>query len=122
MLSLLKNVATLFKECVDRLDGTAIEGLYANLLDNNLSSTIVHHVHHLLRAAFHWAKSKKVALITRDPFEWDEIETPRRSKSEAQSLMIGQAQAALESVLHTKHPICSPGQRVCFQTNERCSE
>ena len=100
---LMKNMAPLFKERVDRLDGSAIEGLYTNLLKSGLSSTTVHHVHHLLSAAFRWAKTKKIALITRNPFEWDDIGPPRRAKSTAQSLTVEQAQKAIEALVRTKH-------------------
>lgn len=100
---LLKNMLPLFKERVDRLDGAAIEGLYTSLLKSGLSRTTVHHVHHLMSAAFRWAKAKKVGLITRNPFEWDDIEAPRRAKSSAQSLTVEQAQSALEALVRTKH-------------------
>lgn len=100
---LLNNMAPLFKDRVDRLDGAAIERLYTKLLDDGLSGTTVHHVHHLMHSAFRWAKSKKIRLITRNPFEWDDIEAPRRAKSKAQSLTVAQAQATLQALVVTKH-------------------
>lgn len=100
---LLNNIAPLFKERVDRLDASAIEGLYTDLREQGLSNTTVHHVHHLMAAAFRWAKAKKVGLITRNPFEWDDIEVPRRAKSNAQSLTVEQAHDAIDALVCTKH-------------------
>lgn len=100
---LLKNMLPLFKERVDRLNGSAIEALYTSLFECGLSSTTVHHVHHLMSAAFRWAKTKKVGLITRNPFEWDDIQTPRRARSGAQSLTVEQAHNAIEALVRTKH-------------------
>jgi|SRR5579884_341219 len=100
---LLKNMAPLFKERVDRLDGATIERFYDTLLESGLSHTTVHHVHNLMFAAFRWAKTHKVELITRNPFEADDVEKPRRARSNAQSFTIQQAQAALESLRRTKH-------------------
>jgi hypothetical protein len=60
-----------------------------------------------MSAAFRWAKTKKVGLITRNPLESDDMEKPRRDKSKAQSFTIEQAQRALEFLIATKH-----GERV----------
>ena len=100
---LLQNMTPLFKERVDRLDSARIERFYETLLEGGLSHTTVHHVHNLMFAAFRWAKSKKIALITRNPFELDEIEKPRRARSNAQSFTVQQAQDALTSLARTKH-------------------
>jgi integrase len=100
---LLANMAPLHKERVDRLDDVAIERFYQGLREGGLGQTTVHHVHNLMRAAFRWAKTLKVGLITRNPFEIYDIETPQRSKSNAQSFTIEQAQRALEYLVATKH-------------------
>lgn len=100
---LFANMAPLYKERVDRLDGATIERFYMDLLEIPLSHTTVHHVHNLMFAAFRWAKTKKVGLITRNPFETDDIEKPRRAKSNAQSFTIDQAQRAMEFLKRTKH-------------------
>ncbi|MGZ3518619.1 MAG: tyrosine-type recombinase/integrase, partial [Vulcanimicrobiaceae bacterium] len=91
-----------FNERVDRLDGPTIELFYSKLLEGGLSYTTVHHVHNLMFAVFRRAKKKRVGLVTRNPFEWDEIEKPHRAKSGAQSFTIEQAQRALEYLSRTK--------------------
>lgn len=96
-------MAPLFNQRVDRLDAKAIEGLYSMLIRKELSRTTVYHVHHLMRAAFRWAKTRKIGLITRNPFESDNVDPPHRAKSTARSLTIDQAQATLETLMHTKH-------------------
>ncbi len=100
---LLANMAPLYRERVDRLDGVKIERFYQDLLEAGKSHTTVHHVHNLMSAAFRWAKTKKVGLITRNPLESDDVEKPRRDKSNAQSFTIEQAQRALEFLIATKH-------------------
>lgn len=100
---LLENMRPLFHERVDQLCGPTIETLYERLLQRGLSHTTVHHVHNLMSAAFRWAKTRKVALVTRNPFDWDDIEKPRRAKSNARSFTIEQAQRALGYLTKTKH-------------------
>ena len=103
---LAANARPLHAMRVDLLTGARIEALYHELLENGLSSTSVHHVHNLLRAAFRWARSRKVALITRDPVEVDQVEGPARARSNARSLTVAQAQAALSALKATKY--CNP--------------
>jgi integrase len=100
---LLKNAHALHNQRVDQLDGATIERAYSALLDHGLSSTTVHHVHNLLFAAFRWAKSKGVALVTRNPFDLDEINRPRRQPSAAQAFTVAQIQAVLQAIEKTKH-------------------
>ncbi len=100
---MIRRAVCFSNERVDRLDGVTIERFYQGLLEGGLSHTTVHHIHNLMFAAFRWAKTKKVGLITRNPFETEDIEKPQRSKSDAQSLTIEQAQLALEYVASTKH-------------------
>jgi integrase len=100
---LAKNMLPLFKERVDRLDGSTIEALYTSLFESGLSSTTVHHIHNLMSAAFRWAKTKKVGLITRNPLECDDVQTPRRAKSSARSLTVEQAHNTIEALVRTKH-------------------
>jgi integrase len=87
---------------VDVLPGARIEAMYQELLEKGLSGTTVHHVHNLLRAAFRWAHSRKIGLITRDPIEVDEVDTPARARSDARSLTVVQAQTALKAMKVTK--------------------
>jgi len=54
-------------------------------------------------AAFRWARSSKRGLITRNPFDNDSVDKPRRAKSNAQSFTVAQAQRALEYLVATKH-------------------
>lgn len=56
---LLKNIAPLFDDRVDRLDGARIERFYSGLLEDGLSHTTTHHVHNLMFAAFRSAKRKE---------------------------------------------------------------
>lgn len=102
-LGLLANIKPIAGERVDRLSGSAIESFYMLLLEKGLSPTTVHHVHNLLYASFRWAKSKRIALITRNPFETEDIRKPRRSKSTVESLTVEQARAALVELACTKH-------------------
>ena len=100
---LLQNLRPLFKQRVDQLDGATIEELYNALLEQGLSPTTVHHVHNLMFAAFRWARTKRIGLITRNPFEWDNVERPRRARSSARAFTIAQMQAALQALTKTKH-------------------
>lgn len=100
---LLKNMGPLFKKRVDQLDGATLEKLYSELLESGLSHTTVHHVYNLMFAAFRWGKSKRIGLITRNPFESDDVERPRRGQSNAQSFTIEQAQRVLSALSRTKH-------------------
>lgn len=93
----------LYEYRVDALDGATIERFYDGLRQGGLSDTTVHHIHNLLFASFKWAKKIKVALITRNPFEIYDIETPRRSPSSVCSLTREQARRAVEHLRHTKH-------------------
>jgi|SRR5579884_845630 len=88
---------------VDALDGATIEHFYDDLRRGGLSDTTVHHVHNLLFASFRWAKKPKVALITRNPFEIYDIESPHRSPSTICALTHEQARRAMQYLEHTKH-------------------
>jgi integrase len=100
---LLANMVPIGKMRVDRLEGPTIENFYMELLASGLSHTTVHHIHNLMFAAFRWAKKRRVGLITRNPFEYDDIDRPHRAKSNAQSFTVEQAQRALEYLVTTKH-------------------
>ena len=100
---LFANMQPLYKERVDRLDATKIERFYQQLLESGLSPTTVHHVHNVMSAAFRWAKTKKFGLITRNTLETDDVEKPRRDKSNAQAFTMEQARRALEFLTATKH-------------------
>ena len=100
---LLANIGSIANERVDRLSGAAIESLYMSLLERGLSHTTVHHVHNLLYAAFRWARTKRVGLITRNPFDTEDVAKPQRAKSTVESLTVEQARSALESLIRTKH-------------------
>lgn len=100
---LLRNMMPVLNERVDTLNGATIEQLYTALLERGLSPTTVHHIHNLLFAAFRWGKSKRVALITRNPFDWDDVERPRRAPSSARAFTIAQVQGVLQSLARSKH-------------------
>lgn len=100
---LLKNMESIYGDRVDRLPLAMLEAFYLRLLESGLSQTTVHHVHGLLFAAFRWAKGKRIGLITRNPFEEDHFEAPRRAKSNARAFTVEQARRALEFLAHTKH-------------------
>jgi len=100
---LLANMKPLHEERVDRLSGPILDRLFSELLEKGLSHTTVHHVYNLMFAAFAWAKSKRVGLITRNPFETDDVERIRRATSPARALTTEQAQQALEYIAATKH-------------------
>jgi integrase len=100
---LLKNMRPLHEKVVDRLEGRTIEDFYIALLSGGLSHTTVHHVHNLMFAAFAWGSTRRIGLVTRNPFTYDSIKAPRRSKSGAMSLTKEQASRALESIIQSKH-------------------
>jgi integrase len=100
---LLANMEPIHKFAVDQLGGPTIENYYLSVVNAGLSHTTVHHIHNLMFAAFRWGKSRRIGLITRNPFEYDEIEKPRRAKTSAQSFTVEQAQRALEYLARTKH-------------------
>lgn len=96
-------LAPLHDRRVDSLDDVTIEKFYAQLRARGLSDTTVHHCHNLLFASLKWARRKNVGLITRNPFEHYDIERPRRSESNAQSLNRAQAKTFLKEVVRSKH-------------------
>jgi integrase len=100
---LLANIAELHDRKVDRLTGPDIESFYLRLLAQGLSHTTVHHVHNLMFAAFRWGNSRRVGLVTRNPYIHDAVGKPRRAKSGALSLTIDQAEIALLEIMKSKH-------------------
>lgn len=100
---LLNNLEPLWGYQVDKLGGAVIEDFYLDLLKGGLSHTTVHHVHNLLFAAFRWAKRSRNGLITRNPYDLDCIEKPRRSKSNARAYTVEQIHTLLAALIATKH-------------------
>lgn len=88
---------------VDKLNGSAIETFYEQLLRDGLSQTTVHHVHNLLFAAVTWATRKSIGLVTRNPFVMDEIRKPQRAASSARSFTVEQAVTVVREIAKTKH-------------------
>lgn len=80
-----------------------IETFYLDLLKRGLSHTTVRHIHNLMFTSFRWGSTRRISLVARNPFEYDDIPKPRRSKSGAASLTKEQARNALESIAESKH-------------------
>ena len=101
---LRNNMGPILDDAVDKLTGTKIELFYEYLLERDeLSHTTVHHVHNLLFASCRWGVSKRIGLITCNPFDLDAVEKPRRAKGNAHSFTVDQARRALDYLAQTKH-------------------
>jgi integrase len=90
-------------QIADRITGPTIERFYADLGDQGLSATSIHHIHNLLFAAFKWASKPRVGLITRNPFDREEIDRPRRAESNARAFTIEQIEKLLDFLTGTRH-------------------